>query len=201
MTQIYTVTEDRLSEAVAHRLLEETGGRLTVGVSMGRQGFGYIRRKLPELIILSQHVPILILVDLDQKPCAPELLMDWFGNLQRPEPLVFRIVPREIEAWLLADSFAFVSYFGVPMPQLALNPEQLPDPKRELLRLVNRYSTKAIKQDIVARHGGNLNQGLGYNNRLIEFVGNHWSPARAELKATGLAKARQRISELSFVHN
>ena len=40
MTDVIVATEDILSEAVAEKLIEETGGRLQVVQKLGRQGLG-----------------------------------------------------------------------------------------------------------------------------------------------------------------
>ena len=197
MRDIYIATEDALSEAVVERLTEETQGRLRVSDRIGKTGAGDLRKRLPELVRLAPAIPVVLLTDLDLKPCAAGLVTEWLHNLSRPETLLLRIAVREVEAWLLADQQAFGTCFRIPPSKLPDDPESLPDPKQILLNLVQRHAPKKLKQDIVVDRGSGPRQGLAYNLRLIDFVRNQWNPERAAASADSLARARRRIGELA----
>lgn len=197
MIQIYSAVEDRLSAEVLNKLIGETQGQLEIAVTIPPAGAGKLKMKLPELIRLAPHVPVLLLTDLDRRECAPGLVADWLGQLPKPDSLLFRVAVREVEAWLLADRDNFSAFTRVPRTKLSQMPESLEDPKKTLLNLVMRYSPLELKREIVTDHGGGPTQGFAYNERLAEFVRNSWNPAQAAARADSLARTRRRIDELT----
>lgn len=196
MTALYLATEDLLSEAVADRLVVETGPMLQVAVRLRNEGCGYLKEKLPGLIHLAPNVPVFLLTDLDRGACPHTLIASWCDPSKLPAALLFRVAVREVEAWLLADREGFSDFSGVPPNKISSTPEALEDPKRELVNLVSRYGRKTIKQDIVPAKRGTAKVGLGYNVALIAFVRESWNPARAAVRADSLARARVRLNAL-----
>lgn len=199
MISIYTAVEDRLSAAVLERLVEETDGKLGIGVAIPPRGSGDLKKKLPELIHLAPHIPVVLLTDPDRKECAPGLIGEWLGRQAKPAGLLFRVAVREVEAWLLADKQNFASFARIPLAKLSEAPEDLDDPKQTLLNLVTRYSPASLKQDLVADHGHGPRQGLVYNERLSQFVHACWDLKEASMRADSLARTRRRIGELASV--
>ncbi|MBA2779101.1 DUF4276 family protein [Billgrantia kenyensis] len=197
MISIYTAVEDRLSAAVLERLVEETDGKLGIGVAIPPKGSGDLKKKLPELIHLAPHIPVVLLTDLDRKECAPSLIGEWLGQQAKPDKLLFRVAVREVEAWLLADKHNFARFAHIPPSKLPESPEDLNDPKQTLLNLVARHSPSSLKQDIVADHGHGPRQGLAYNERLSQFVYSCWDPEEASMRADSLARTRLRIGKLA----
>ncbi len=198
MISIYTAVEDRLSAAVLERLVEETDGKLGIGVAIPPRGAGDLKKKLPELIHLAPHIPVVLLTDLDRKECAPGLIGEWLGPQAKPDGLLFRVAVREVEAWLLADKQNFASFARIPLAKLPESPEDLDDPKQTLLNLVTRYSPAPLKRDLVADHGHGPRQGLAYNERLGQFVHTSWDLEEASMRADSLARTRRRIGELAY---
>lgn len=196
MTDLYLATEDPLSEAVADRLVLEIGSGLQVAVRMGRQGNGYLRKKLPELIRLAYKVPVFLLTDLDRCQCPIALITSWDSQSTFPATMLFRVAVRETEAWLLADREGFSAFSGVASSKIPPFPETLDDPKRELLNLVSRYGRKSIKQEILPAEGAMAKVSSGYNSTLSAFVKETWDPARAATRADSLARARTRLNDL-----
>jgi hypothetical protein len=194
---IYIATEDELSEAVARRLVGEVDPRLQVGPCMGRQGRDYLRKKLPDLTRLAASVPVLMLTDLDLVACPCALIESWCESARLPGTLLFRVVVREIETWLLADGQGFADFSGVPLNKMSAAPEKLDDPKRELLLLVSRYGKKPIKQELLPAEGVKARVGLGYNDALSGFVRTSWSPERAAENAGSLSRTRFRLGILA----
>jgi hypothetical protein len=197
MRPVYTATEDLLSAAVIERLIGEAGGDLQITVAMSGQGFGGLRRKLPELIRVAHSLPVVLLTDLDRGECAPSLIESWLGRQAVPPVLLFRVAVREVEAWLLADNERFAEFARLPRNKLAEAPEEFDDPKQTLLNLVWKHSPAKIKHDIVVYRRGGPRQGLSYNDRLIEFARTAWRPAEAATRSDSLKRAIQRIQELA----
>lgn len=145
MIPVCTAVEDRLSGAVLERLLQETEGKLTIGMRITPTGFGKLKKKLPELVRLASNVPVILLTDLDQKDCAPGLINDWLSRGPKPHELLFRVAVREVEAWLLADKQNFADFARIPPAKVPESPELLGDPKQTLLNLVTRYSPSSLR--------------------------------------------------------
>lgn len=197
MTSIYTACEDKLSNAIIDRLIQETRGKLHVAVPMVTGGFGKLRTKLPEFVKLAQHIPVVVLTDLDRRPCASELFRDWMRGYPCPDNLLLRIAVREVEAWVLADRERFSEFTSIPAGRLSTAPETLDDPKQTLLNLVWRHSPRPLKQALVTQHSGGTKQGYDYNLLLTRFVRESWRPDVAAANCNSLARARSRIAELA----
>jgi len=167
MTSIALATEDELSEEVCLRLAQEVG--LTVHQRLRRGGSGYLKSRVLNFLQMAEHIPILMLTDLDQSPCAQTLISDWLGPRQQPPGFLFRVAVREVESWLLADHAAMSDFLGLNIGALPKEPDQLNDPKQALLALAQR-ARREVRDDLVVRRGAIASQGLGYNARLCNLV-------------------------------
>lgn len=193
----YLATEDALSEAVGERLISEAAPTLRIAVRMGGKGNTYLKTRFPELANVSRRLPVLLLTDLDRLPCAPHLVQSWAGAHPVPENLLFRVVVREIETWLMADLSGFSSFFRIPMEKLDRHPEDLPDPKRKLLSLIGKYAKADIKRALLPAKGVRAPIGPGYNDVLRAFVRDEWSPERAAASSDSLDRVRRRLARLA----
>lgn len=201
MTEIYIATEDALSEAVAERLVLEANHGLSIAVRVGRRGNTYLQKKAAGLAATACSIPVLLLTDMDRVECPPTLITDWFGRRPLPQDFLFRVVVREIEAWLLADRGAFAKFSGVPVNKVPQNPESIDDPKQILINLIRRHGRRAIKSEILPEADSAAKVGIGYNQILSRFVRDSWSPVKAAQHADSLARARKRLSEIACAVN
>ena len=196
MTDVYLATEDVLSEAVANRLIIEENHNMRVAVSVGKKGNGYLRKNINTFRKITNSFPVILLTDLDRSECPASLINSWCRNITLPQTFLFRVVVRETEAWLMADSLGFAKFTGIPVNKIPLQPEELPDPKNALLTLVRRYAKKKIKADILPERGSSSKIGLAYNQALCSFVNTSWSVENASGVAESLRRARSRLHEL-----
>lgn len=194
--EIYIATEDALSEAIAERLIEEENHGMAVAVRVGRKGNTYLRKNLPSYIKIARTIPLLLLTDLDRGVCPTVLIDEWRGNRRLPQSMLFRIVVREIEAWLLADRKGFADFSGVPLHRMPKDPESLKDSKETLINLVRRYGKKTVKEDILPGWNSTAKIGLAYNQSLCGFVKQSWSPVKAAKTADSLRRTMLRIHDL-----
>lgn len=198
MTPIYIAFEEARSEAVLQRLVLEANPGLQVAVSIGGKGNGYLKEKLPALIKTAYKIPVLLLTDLDDSPCAPELITCWCGQRVLPGSMLFRVAVREIEAWLLADCEGFSRFSGIPKTKIPIKPENLADPKQTLLNLVRRYGRRNIKSDLLPAADSHAKVGFGYNAALRVFVNSLWSIESASLRADSLRRAWHKLNGLTL---
>ena len=140
--------------------------------------------------------PVLLLTDLDNAACPAALKSVWTGASTTPPGLLFRIVVREIEAWLLADHEAMVALLGSRIArELPFAPDGLPDPKAELIKVAGR-GPRDVRLDICPAAGSRSLRGVNYNNRLVEFIQKQWDPDRAASRSPSLRRAREQLAAL-----
>lgn len=196
MVGIAIATEDELSEAVAQRLVAETNPVLEVVQMLRRNGFGYLRSRMPNWCELARYQPVLLLTDLDRGACPVDLVNQWRGTLTMPDKLLLRVAVREVEAWLLADHVAMRALLGA-RGRLPVEPDALPDPKAFLLQIAARHASRDVRADLVQQRGAMASQGIGYNARLVQWVQHHWEPSRAAGNSPSLRRARARLRDLA----
>ena len=187
------IVEDQVGLAILEKLVQEFRPDLQPTIADGLEGIQFIRQRMRAYKAASRSIPHIFLVDLDETPCAAELLAKWKVK-NSASNFRFRVAVREGEAWLLADRNAFASFFHVPLTLLPKNPEALPDPKSEVLKLGRRSRLRAIQEDL--RPIGSARKGPNYNSTLVRFTQESWSPERASANSESLARAIQRLREM-----
>jgi hypothetical protein len=129
-----------------------------------------------------------VLMDLDRANCAPDLVTKL---LPRPaSQMRFRIAVRTVEAWLLADTERFATFFSVAKSRLPGDPEAIADPKQAVVNLANHSNRRAIRQDLLPVAGSGRRVGPGYEARMIEFAidSNGWRPEVAASRSDSLRR-------------
>jgi hypothetical protein len=183
-------------ERALRRIVESRGGIVNrVQVQGGKPS---LRRALTGYNAAARRNPWLVLVDLDRDfPCASALATDWM-----PAPsahMCFRVVVRQLESWLLADTDHFSRWFGVRRGVIPPDPDSLPDAKATLLALVGNSRKRALRADIVPRPGSGRRVGPAYSSRLMEFIANPrdgWRPDEAAKRSRSLARCLTRLEQL-----
>jgi hypothetical protein len=188
-------TEDELSEAVVEKILSSASVDFNVAIKLRKGGYGYLKSNVRSFNQIAHTYPFLLLTDLDNKVCAPELISSWLTIPQNPN-FLFRVAVKEIEAWLLADREAMSHFLNISISICPSQPETLTDPKQELLNLVKRSRNREIKQDLLPVRGSLSTIGIGYNARLSDFVWNYWDINRAVARSDSLNRAWKRVCAL-----
>ena len=76
------------------------------------------------------------------------------------------------------------------------NPDDLDDPKQELINLARRSRRRGIRNEIVPREGSGRVVGPLYTTRMIEFIQDEiggWRPGRALRVSGSLARCIARL--------
>ncbi len=147
---IYLAVEDDLSEWMLRRTLHDHPIDFTIGPVFKKGGFGYLKKKTPAFNELSKAAPVLMLTDLDDCSCPPELLNKWLTKPKNPN-FMLRVAVREVEAWLLGCDQELRDFLSLRKVVSFPNPETLKDPKLELLKLADSSSRRIIRKAIVRR--------------------------------------------------
>ncbi len=183
---IPAAVEGIVDEAVAQKLIIKAGGR--PGTVYGKNGKPFLRQKIQGFNNAAKGRPWLVLLDLDNDAeCPPPLFESWVPD---PAPyLCFRVAVREVEAWLMADRDSLASFLAVHPNRIPENPEQLDDPKREMINLARRSRRLAVRKDMVPREGSGRSVGPAYSSRLIEYIHNFWRLDTASERSESLRRA------------
>jgi hypothetical protein len=113
--------------------------------------------------------------------------------------MCFRVVVREVEAWLLADRERLASFLGVPISRVPRDPESVDDPKGQMVALARRSLRRDIREDMVPRPQSRREVGPAYSSRLIEFaddVVDGWRPLVAAKSSDSLHRCIRCLSRL-----
>lgn len=172
---IYLAVEDELSEWVVRRALSARPASYAVGAVFGQSGFGYLKKQAPAFNNAAKGCPFLLLTDLDRHSCPPELIQEWLDRPKHPHFLL-RVAVREVESWLLGDPAGLSAFLGLRKAFSFQAPEQLADPKQELLKLALSSPRRAIREELAWKDesSGRLSQGPDYNATLARFVSKQW---------------------------
>lgn len=173
---IYLAVEDELSEWVARRALSTRAVGYAVGAVYNQGGFGYLKKRASAFNNAAKSCPFLLLTDLDQCLCPSQLIKEWLGRPKHPH-LLLRVAVREVESWLLGDPAGLIKFLGLRKPFGFRDPEQLSDPKQELLKLALRSPRRAMREAMAWKDtsSGRLFQGPDYNATLAKFVLGQWN--------------------------
>jgi hypothetical protein len=192
MPSIHLATEDALSEDVGNRLIAEFIPNFTIGLRIRRNGSGYLKSNIKKFCELARRDPLLLITDLDNETCSKALVSKWLASRAPPDGLIFRVAVREVEAWLLADHIGMQNLLSKGAKKLYSNTEDIADPKRFLLECA-RLAPRDVRSDLLVEKRAIASQGLGYNQRMGEFVRNVWDPSRASMHSDSLRRTINRM--------
>lgn len=183
---VSAAVEGPLDAAVARKLIEAAGA--SPGTIYVRGGKRALLHRAEAYNNAARFSPWLVLVDLDaDAECPPPARDEW---LPRPaRHMCFRVVVREIEAWLMADRTSLAQFLSVPVGRVPLRPESLADPKHEVVRLARSSRSRVIQANMVPSPSSGRSVGPAYTSRMIEFVRQNWSTERAADRSESLARA------------
>jgi len=193
MVVVSAAVEGLLDEAVAKRLIVQAGA--SPGSIYGKNGKGTLRSRIAGYNNAARHALWLVIVDLDNDaPCAPEFRQTWLPS--PAQHLCFRIAVHEIESWLLADKEQLARFLSVPVARVPNTPEDLADPKKEMVGVASSSRSRPIREDMVPRPGSGRSVGPAYTSRLIEFTQSRWRPMIARRYSESLRGAMDCLGQL-----
>jgi hypothetical protein len=200
MPKVITISgavEGLIDEAVLRRLVLWTGA--IPGPIHGKHGKSFLRKQMDAYNLAAQSLPWFVLVDLDHDAdCPPTFLSLW---LPEPAPrMCFRVVVREIEAWLLADRERLAQFLNVRYSLIPQNPENIHDPKRALVEIARRSRRKDIRADMTPSPRSYREVGPAFNSRMIQFVIDErdgWRPEVAAQSSESLRRCLRGLERLA----
>ena len=187
--------EDEPSKAIIQKIISSLRINCEIKFYHGR-GFGNLKKMAPSLNQAAEQAPCILITDLDTSECPVSLRNSWINNRTQKEYFIFRIAVREIESWILADRINFSEYFGVNLRKIPYNTDIIPDPKKHLISIARKSKKGWVKRDIppIAKSTASVNPN--YNQRLVDFITEQWSPHDASTSSGSLKKALSDIERL-----
>ena len=113
-----------------------------------------------------------------------------------PTKMLFRVVVRELESWLLADRSNLADFLRVDVTLIPTAPEELADPKRELINIARHSRLKRIRSAIVPDPDTTAQVGKLYVSEMVQFIDRGWDLKIARTNAPSLAKCLAALESL-----
>ena len=194
LNNVVLAVEDRLSDAVATKILEEFGVEIVKRI--GYQGKSYLERKTPEFNRAANGVTVFMLTDLDSpQDCPPRLIRSWIRGALNPR-FCFRVAVMEVESWVMAGRVGFAAFLSIPSHRIPSPTDDILNPKEFLVSLARRSRNTRLKEALVpTQNNKTAKTGNEYNPRLIQFVRDHWDLERAASTSPSLKRTVDRIRQ------
>ncbi|HLM00878.1 MAG TPA: hypothetical protein VK400_07460 [Pyrinomonadaceae bacterium] len=194
MAVINLLVEGEIDEVVAHKIICELGHQ--VGACYGKQGHGYIKNKLRAFNKSANNICYLALVDFMDTGynCPPEVISNWLPH--KNALMIFRVVVREIESWLLADRKNIAKFLNVGVEKIPVHPESENDPKQKLVNIAGNSRSSKIRNSLVPEQNSTAQVGKLYSSEIKRFVFDFWDVKSARLNSPSLDKCLLRLEEI-----
>jgi hypothetical protein len=181
------VVEDYLTESIIKKILRNYENKFFISAILGKCGFGYIKNRIDDFNKTTKSLAFLIIADLDQYECPPQIIKEWLHHPKNPN-LLFRIAVKEIESWLLADRINFAKYFAISHNLIPKDVELIDDPKNFLINLARKSPKRDIRESIAPKFHSTAKIGPNYNDCLSIFVQKKWQFYEAAKNSVSLMK-------------
>jgi hypothetical protein len=194
--RIVIIGEDQLCCVLAEQLVLQSNKGAIIQQTTVANGCAPFRSMIGKMNSIAQSVmPVLMLADADQAPCVVTQRNAWMPSHPSPR-FSLRLAVREAEAWVLADHEGFSSFAQLSPALMSRSPDDIMDPKQELLRLIRRSKRRDLREEMLPRKGSSSPVGLGYNIHLTQFVCEFWCAQRASERSPSLSRSIPRIAAL-----
>lgn len=203
---VHIVGEDDATRNIILKILRFCSTEFNIIGHLPARG-GQIKSKIKEFNTLSLTTPVILLMDLDQYNCPPELKNQLIQE-NKSEHFIFNIAVDEAEAWLMADREGFSAYFKVnldEMPESSYQRFNGPKATLEMTfpyksslylthELVKKMRNKTFQSQLTPKP--NAVKGPEYNSCINPFIESHWNIENAIQNSESLRRMVERIKAL-----
>ena len=135
------------------------------------------------------HTPVIGLADLEQAPCASAFLAEHLPL--KSQGFHLRLAVRMLESWLIADRRSLAGFLKVPIAAIPDDPDAQAHPKRKLVDIVRRSTSRAIRDALIPVDSGGI-VGPDYVATMCGFIQENWQAAAARQASPSLERACRR---------
>lgn len=158
LNNVVLATEDRLSEAVATKILTTLGFEIVNRPRQHRRphqgGKSHLRKRAQEFN-RSAAGPnyFFMLTDLDSpQNCPANLIQSWVKGPLHPR-FFLRVAVMEVESWVLADRRAIAEFLEIPLVQVPSRTDEILHPKEFLVSLARKSPSAKLRKELVPGRG------------------------------------------------
>jgi hypothetical protein len=204
--KVYIVGEDDATRGIIKRVLKFCSDDFEIISELPARG-SQIKEKILNFNNLANAFPVVLLMDLDEKDCAPIVIQSFFKITPKNNNFIISIAIDEAEAWLMADRENFSNYFRVPIEKIPLpkkiknKKEYYPEmdfPYKSSYYMVNQIipfsRIKEFKDQMIPQNGAK--KGKEYNSALNPFISKHWDINNAIQNSDSLFRMVNRVKKL-----
>ena len=207
--KVYIVGEDAVTCTVIKKILSYCSADFEIIAELPARG-GQVKSKMQEFNKLSEVYPVILLIDLDNNDCAPQLMKQLVKD--KNNDFIFNIAVDEAEAWLMADREGFASYFRIKVNDMPSTYLTKQGGKKALIEmnfaykssmyltheLIKKSNNSEYIQQLTPKKGAT--KGPEYNSCVLPFIQNAWNIDAARQNSDSLNRMIMRIKNLkSFI--
>ena len=208
--KVYIVGEDPVTYSVLKKILFYCSSDFEIVSELPARG-GQVKSKIMEFNKLSETYPVVLLIDLDNNVCAPQLMKQLVKD--KSNDFIFNIAVDEAEAWLMADRGGFATYFKIKienMPSAYQTKQGGRKPLTEMnfaykssLYLTHELIKKSKNEEYISQltPKKGATKGTEYNTCMLPFIQNAWNIDNARKNSDSLNRMVLRIEKLLRKHN
>lgn len=202
----YIVAEDPVSEGIILRILEYSFPEFQVITKLPARG-GQLLSKINEFNKLAATWPVILLADLDNNNCPPEMI-DHLLCENKNDRFIFNIAIDEAEAWLMADRQGFSEYFEIDEKLIPHSQKIRLGGRKETREMVFPYKASlyfSMRMISLSRNNILIKQltpkkgaskGPEYNSVMVPFIYSKWNIDLARNNSDSLNRMINRIEAL-----
>ncbi len=204
--KVYIVGEDPVTYAIIKKVLFYCSPKIEIILELPARG-GEIKNKINEFNKLSLSSPVILLTDLDNYNCPPELIRKLLPE-GKNDNFIFNIAIDEAEAWLMADREGFSKYFSIDIKYLPIPVGKKQGGRNTVMEmdftykssmfltheLLKRCQNKEIVRKLSPKPGAT--KGPEYNSGMLPFIQDYWDISRARQNTDSLERMIRRIEAL-----
>ena len=204
--KLFIVGEDAVTYTIIKKILTHCSNNFEIISELPARG-GQVKSQIKQYNKLSETYPVILLIDLDNNVCAPQLVKQMLEN--KNDDFIFNIAVDEAEAWLMADREGFASYFKIKITDMPLAHQTRQGGKKVLtemkfaykssMYLTNELIKKSKKseyiQQLTPKKGAT--KGPEYNSCILPFIENAWNIDNACKNSDSLNRMITRIKNFN----
>jgi hypothetical protein len=203
--KVYIVGEDLVTRAIIRRILSYCSADFEIIMELPARG-GEIKSRIPEFNNLSKIRPVILLMDLDNVPCAPQLIDKLI--IEKNKDFIFNVAVDEAEAWLMADREGFAKYFKINIKDMPVPHQTKQQGGKALTEMNFAYksslflTTELIKKSKKSEYIQQLTpkkdacKGPEYNSCLLPYICTAWNIDNARRNTDSLNRMIIRIQNI-----
>ena len=203
--KVYIVGEDPVTFAIIKKMLVYCSPDFEIISELPARG-GQVKSKVQEFNTLSKQNPVVLLIDLDNHDCAPQLIERFIKD--KNDDFIFNIAIDEAEAWLMADREGFAAYFKIKVEDMPFAHQTKQGGRKALSEMNFAYkSSMYLTHELIKKSKNseyikqltpkkNAAKGPEYNSCVLPFIQNTWNIDNARQNSDSLNRMILRIEKL-----